>query len=64
MAFKTYTIESAAEALNIPVPTLRKFRPELGGSKIGRRWIFTEDELTDFMQRKRSRPLSELRSAS
>ena len=62
MAIKTYTIEEAAEALSIPVPTLRKHRPEIGGSKLGRRWIFQEQELLDWMTSRRHKPISELQA--
>ncbi|MGD9930634.1 MAG: helix-turn-helix domain-containing protein [Mangrovibacterium sp.] len=60
---QNYTLEEAAEKLKIPVPTFRKYRPQIGGSKIGRRWVFSEQELLSFMDRKRSKPIHELQSA-
>lgn len=57
---KTYTIEGASELLNTPVGTLRKYRSEIGGSKLGRRWIFSEQELIDWMISKRRKPIREL----
>lgn len=60
MAIKTYTIEGAAEVLNTPVPTIRKHRHEIGGSKLGRRWIFTEEELNGWLESRRHKPTREL----
>ncbi len=57
---RNYDLLEAAEFLRLPVDTFRKHRPEIGGSKLGRRWIFTEKELIEFMERKRSKPLHEL----
>ncbi|MGQ8336862.1 helix-turn-helix domain-containing protein [Sunxiuqinia sp. A32] len=57
---QNYTIDEAAEFLRIPVGTLRKHRPSIGGSKLGRRWVFTKEELTNFMKLNRSKPLQEL----
>jgi len=59
---KTYTIEGASELLSTPVGTLRKYRCEIGGSKLGRRWIFSEQELIDWMLSKRRKPIRELNS--
>jgi hypothetical protein len=59
---KTYTIEGASELLNTPVGTLRKYRSQIGGSKLGRRWIFSEQELIDWMLSKRRKPVRELLS--
>lgn len=61
---KNYDLVEAAEFLRLPVDTFRKHRPEIGGSKLGRRWVFTEKELIEYMESKRSKPLSELKSAS
>lgn len=60
---RNYTLDEAAELLRLAKPTFRVFRPQIGGSKIGRRWIFTESELVRFMEAKRSKPLHELQSA-
>jgi len=59
---KNYTLNEAAELLRIPANTLRKFRHEIGGAKLGRLWVFTEKELTDWMESKRRKPLRELLS--
>ena len=61
---KNYDLVEASDFLRLPVDTFRKHRPEIGGSKLGRRWVFTEKELIEYMERKRSKPLSELKSAS
>ncbi len=61
---KLFDLVEAAEFLRLPIDTFRKHRPEIGGSKLGRRWIFTEQELMNFVERKRSKPLHELKSAS
>lgn len=64
MGQKIFTLPEAAEYLRMAVPTFREHRPYIGGSKIGRNWCFTETELLAYMERKRSKPLSELKSAS
>jgi len=45
MTTKFYDVKEAAEFLRIPVNTLRKFIPEIGRSKLGRRLIFSETDL-------------------
>jgi len=59
MNSKNYLLEEAAEYLRLPVPTFRKFREEIGGSKLGRRWVFTEGELDKFLASKRRKPVCE-----
>tara|TARA_R110002050_G_scaffold298733_1_gene462588 strand:- start:2901 stop:3089 length:189 start_codon:yes stop_codon:yes gene_type:complete len=60
---RNYTLAEAAEKLRIPAGTLRKYRPEIGGAKLGRLWVFTEDELNRWMESRRHKPMSELQSA-
>lgn len=60
---KRYTLPEAAEYLRMSESTLYQYRPEIGGCKLGRRWIFTEDELNRFLEKKRSKPLSELKQS-
>ncbi len=59
---KNYDLIEASSFLRLPVDTFRKHRPEIGGSKLGRRWVFTEKELIEYMERNRSKPLHELKS--
>ena len=63
MSQKNYTVIEAADFLRIPVNTLRKHIPEIKRSKLGRRVIFTEESLLNYMERKSSKPLYELKSA-
>lgn len=60
MATKNYTVEEAAEFLRIPTDTFRKFRKNIGGSRLGRRLVFSENELVRFMESKREKPVHEL----
>ncbi len=63
MNTKNYDFIEAAEFLRLPVNTFRKLRPEIGGSRLGRRYIFSEKEVIEFMDRKRSKPVHQLLSA-
>ena len=63
MTPRNYTMEEAAEFLRIPKETFRKCRRDVGGSRLGRRIIFTEHELVRWMESKREKPLRELQSA-
>lgn len=56
-------MEEAAEFLRIPKETFKKHRKDIGGSRLGRRMIFTESELMRWMESKREKPLRELQSA-
>jgi hypothetical protein len=53
-------MDEAAEFLRIPKETFKKKRREIGGSRLGRRLVFTELELVRWMESKREKPLSEL----
>lgn len=64
MSQKFYTLPEASEYLRMPVNTFRQHRPAIGGTKLGKRWIFTESELLSYVEKNRSKPLSELKSAS
>lgn len=61
---KYFTVEEAAEHVKIPLGTLRKHLPEIKRSKLGRRIIISSDSLEDWVDRRSSKPLSELQSAS
>lgn len=63
MSQKNYTVAEASEFLRIPTNTLRKHIKEIKRSKLGRRVIFTEESLLNYMERKSSKPLHELKSA-
>lgn len=49
-----YYLEEAAEYLHMAVPTLRFHRSKVGGTKIGKRWTFTKEELDRFIDRHRT----------
>jgi excisionase family DNA binding protein len=55
ITMKVYTIEEAADLLRIHPDTARDLarQGKLQGSKIGRRWRFTEQDLQDFLERQR-----------
>jgi len=59
MTRRNYLLDEAADYLRLPIPTFRKYREEIGGSKLGRRWVFTEDELDKFLSSKRRKPVME-----
>jgi len=46
------------------INTFRKHRPAIGGTKLGKHWLFTESELLIYVGKNRSKPISELKSAS
>lgn len=52
---KTYTVEQAAEALQVNADTIRRLARTgaLTGSKIGNHWRFTERDLEAFLERQR-----------
>ena len=52
---KRFFLEEAAEYLHMAVPTLRLHRSKVGGSKIGKRWTFTQEELDRFIEKHHSR---------
>ena len=59
-----YTLPEAAEYLRMAINTFRKHRPAIGGTKLGKHWLFTESELLIYVGKNRSKPISELKSAS
>lgn len=52
---KRYFLEEAADYLHMAVPTLCLHRLKVGGTKIGKRWTFTQEELDRFIEKHRSR---------
>jgi excisionase family DNA binding protein len=52
---RTYTPEQAAEVLQISLLTVRRYARQgrLKGSKVGRHWRFTEQDLTEFLEQQR-----------
>lgn len=50
---RTYTVEQAAEVLQVTVGTVRKLARagRLQGGKIGRHWRFTEPQIERFLER-------------
>lgn len=53
MTQKLFTLPEAAEFLRMPIQTFREHRPRIGGSKIGKRWLFTESELIAYVDTNR-----------
>jgi excisionase family DNA binding protein len=47
-----YTVEEASQVMKIPVETLRKYlrQGKLEGSKAGRKWLISEDNIRDFLK--------------
>ena len=52
---KRYFLEEAADYLHMAIPTLRLHRPKVGGTKIGKRWTFTQEELDRFLEKHKTR---------
>jgi hypothetical protein len=52
---RRYYLEEASQYLRMAVPTLRMHRSKIGGTKIGKRWVFTEEELDRFIEKHKSR---------
>ena len=59
-----YTLPEAAEYLRMANNIFRKHRPAIGGTKLGKHWLFTESELLIYVRKNRSKPLTELKSVS
>lgn len=59
---KLRTLPEAAQSLRMPISTFRLHRPAIGGTKLGKHWLFTDEELTKFIESKRSKPVSELKT--
>lgn len=55
---KVHTIKEAAELLRIHPDTARELAKQgkLHGSKIGRRWRFTEEDIRQFLEQHRPEP--------
>jgi excisionase family DNA binding protein len=55
---KVYTIDETAELLKIHRETARDLarRGKLRGSKIGKRWRFTEEDIRQFLEQQRPDP--------
>lgn len=49
---KPYTLSEAAEYCRMPVPTFRKHlsKRNVSGSKLGKRWLFTKEDLDKYLQ--------------
>lgn len=62
MSNKNYDVKEAAEFLRMPIGTFRKHLPEISRSKLGRRWLFTEKDLIEYIERNRSKPMHELKT--
>jgi len=50
---RTYTVEQAADVLQVTIGTVRKLARDgrLVGAKIGRHWRFTEKNIEQFLER-------------
>ena len=58
-----YNVEEAAAYLNMPVPSFRSHQHRIGGSKIGKRWVFTKLQLDNFIELNRRKTPQEIREA-
>lgn len=54
------TAEDVAERLHTKPPTVRLYaaRGELRGSKVGKRWLFTEDAVEEYVEGQQNQPPS------
>ena len=52
---KRFFLEEASTYLRMAVPTLRLHRSKIGGTKIGKRWTFTQEELDRFLEKYKTR---------
>jgi hypothetical protein len=60
MEKKYYTLEEAAKFLRMPEGTFRRHLPKITRSKLGKRWIFSEENLIKFVEANQSKPIQEL----
>jgi len=58
-----YTLKEAATVLRIPAGTLRQHRREIGFSKLGKRLIFHESDLNQWVESRRHKSVRELQTA-
>jgi hypothetical protein len=54
---KRFYLDEASAYLRMAVPTIRLHRSKIGGTKIGKRWTFTQEELDRFIEKHRHRAL-------
>lgn len=52
---RRFFLEEASTYLRMAVPTLRLHRSKIGGTKIGKRWTFTQEELDRFLEKHKTR---------
>lgn len=57
---KNYTIEELADFLRIPVATIRKHQYAIGFFKLGKRVIFSEENVVAWMNSRKHKSLTEL----
>lgn len=55
---KVYTEQTAAELLSVPEDTIRDWARsgKLRGSRLGKAWRFTEEDIREFLKAHRSAP--------
>ena len=58
-----FYLSEAAKYTGLPVPTFRLHQNRIGGTKIGKRWIFSKNELDKFIEQNRRKTLAEIREA-
>jgi len=58
-----FYLSEAANYTGLPVPTFRLHQKNIGGTKIGKRWIFSKNELDKFIELNRRKTLAEIREA-
>lgn len=60
---KTYSIDSAADFLNISADTMRDLAADgtIAGAKIGKSWVFTEEDLAEYLRNEIRKQTAKLR---
>lgn len=63
---KKYTLPEAAEYCRMAEPTFRTYlsKREVSGCKLGKPWLFTQNDLDTFLNRYRVKSKSEIEQAS
>lgn len=52
---KRFFLDEASAYLRVAIPTIRLHRSKIGGTKIGKRWTFTQEELDRFLEKHKTR---------
>jgi hypothetical protein len=55
---KRYFLDKASSYLRMAIPTIRLHRSKIGGTKIGKHWTFTQEELDRFLEKHKTRVIN------